>query len=278
MLLTTTLALTSCLGGGAEGAPALISNSARKGITWSNELLWVGTVNPAPPLRPSALLGPYVAAFLSLPLANSNHAAVSGALAAEGILHEDKAGVRDESYALLEELGLILQVDLTDRLNRSLERHMALDSYREGLVDVATRAQEHLSTVLESRNDDAETKVRELRKRQSLVQRSLNDALRAKDYASAGSRQSELSRVQGELAIAAAEQKEIRNVINLFQDSLETAADRLEAIDANRDALVAGVSVTDTAGAEDLGVLQDSPRRSRKASPEDVFGPVQPQE
>ncbi len=278
VLLAATLLLTSCFGGGEGSAPAFIALGARKGIGWSNELLWVGTVKPAPPLRPSALLGPYLAAFLSLPLANGNHAAVSGVLAGMAILHEDKGGIRDESYALLEELGLILQVDLTDRLNRSLERQMALDTYREGLVDVATRAQEHLTTTLASRDDDAEAKVRELRKQQSLVQRNLNEALRAKDYATAGSRQSELGRVQGELAVATAEQKEIRNVINLFEGSLDDAAERLQAIDANRDALIAGVSVTDTPGAQDLGVLEDAPRGTRRADPEDVFGPLQPQE
>lgn len=277
ILLAALVALTSCLGG-EETALDFISLSARRGVSWSNELMQTGVIKPIPPLRPSALLGPYVAAFLSMPLVNANHAAVSGVIAAEGILHEDNTGIRDESYALLEELGLILQVDLVDHLNRSLDRQMALDTYREGLIDIATRCQDHQTTTLTIREDDADAKVKELRKQQSLIQRNLNNALRDKDYATAGSHQADLSEVQGELAIATADQKEIRNVIRLFKDSLNDAAERLQAIDANRDALIAGVEVTDTPGAQDLGVLQDSPRGTRRADPEDVFGPVQPTE
>ncbi len=275
-MLAAFAALTSCLGGGEERAPSFIAMGVRNGVSWSNELMATGVVKPVQRPRPSALLGPYLAAFLSLPLVNANHAAVSGVLAGTTMLYGDDAGSRDESYALLEELGLILQVDLVDQLNRSLEREMALETFRESLIDIATRAQKHLATTLESRDDQSNEEVRELRNRSSLIQRNLNEALREKDYATAGSHQAALSVVQGELAVASAEQKEIRNIINLFEDSLDDAAVRLQAIDANRDALIAGVTVTDVAGAEDLGVLMNAPRRSRRPNPEEVFGPTDP--
>lgn len=273
-MLAALVALTSCLGSGGEQAPAFIAMGARRGAQWSNELMATGVVKPVERPRPSALLGPYLAAFLSLPLSDANHAAVSGVLAGTEMLYGDDEGFRDESYALLEELGLVLQVDLIDHLNRSLERQMALDTYRDSLIEIATRAQEHLTDVLESRDDQATEEVRELRNRTTQIQRNLNAALREKDYASAGSHQASLSVVQGELAIATSDQKEIRNIINLFEDSLDDAAIRLQAIDANRDALIAGVTVTDVSGAEDLGVLQDAPRRTRRPDPEDVFGPT----
>ncbi len=275
-MLAAVVTLTSCFGGGEEQAPSFIAMSARNGASWSNELMATGLMKPMQETRPSALLGPYLAAFLSLPLVNANHAAVSGVLAGTTMLYGDDEGVRDESYALLEELGLILQVDLVDHLNRSLERQMALETFRESLIDIATRAQEHLTTTLETRDDQASEEVRELRNRSTLIQRNLNSALREKDYATAGSHQASLSVVQGELAVASSEQKEIRNIINLFEDSLDDAAIRLQAIDANRDALIAGVAVTDVTGAEDLGVLLDAPRRSRRPNPEEVFGPTDP--
>ncbi len=270
------LCLTACFGG-APATPSMISMSARNGARWSQELLETGAVKPLPPLRPSAMLGPYVAAFLSVPFAETSHAAVSGVLSGTAILF-DEGGVADESYALLEELGLTLQVDLDDYLNRALDRQMALDTYVESLTDVATRAQAHRTDVLEQRQDDVDTEVRELRKQSSLVQRNLNDSLRAKDYASASSHQADLSEVQGELAVATSTQKEVRNITNLFEDSLELAAERVQAIDANREALLAGVSVTDIPGADDLGVIMDPERGRRRADPEDVFGPVQPAE
>ncbi len=266
--------LTACLGA-SEEVPTMISMAARKGALWTNEIMTAGIVKPVPAPRPSAMLGPYVAAFLSLPLIETSHAAFSGVLSGTAILFEAQGGIRDESYALLEELGLALQVNLTDQLNRALDRHMALDAYREGLIDVATRSQEHLGE-LETRKDDSETKVREIRKQSSIIQRALSDALREKDYATAGSRQAELSEVQGELAIATSNDKEIGNIIRLFEDSLDIAAERLAAIDANREALIAGVSVTDIPGADDLGVLLDAPRRTRRPNPEEVFGPTQP--
>lgn len=270
--LLATAFLTACFGAGGDEKPAMVSMAARNGVRWTYEILQNGVVSPTPPLRPSAMLGPYVAAFLSLPLVETSHSAVSGVLAGTAILFEEE-GFRDESYALLEELGLALSVDLTDHLNRALDRQMALDAYRDGLVDVATRSHEHVG-LLEIRKDDSEAEVREIRREASLIQRGLNDALRAKDYATAGARQAELSRIQGELAVASAGDKELGNIIGLFDDSLEAAAERVAAIDANRDALIAGVSVVDIPGAEDLGVIEQPERGRRRADPDDVFGPT----
>jgi|GEM_PF-1614930 len=271
-LLASTLCLTACFSGDAT-VPSMLSMAARNGASWSHQMLITGTVKPSPNPRPSAQLGPYLAAFLSLPYIEITHSSVSGVMAGTSILFEDR-GIRDESYALLEELGLILQVDVADRLNRALDRHMSLDSYREGMIDVATRVQEHVA-VLEDREDESNALVREIRSQQSIVQRNLSNALRDKDYATAGSRQSELSEIQGELAVATAKQKEITSIIRLFEDSLDTAAERLAAIDANREALIAGVSVTDIPGADDLGVLEEAERGRRRADPKYVFGPTQ---
>jgi hypothetical protein len=275
ILLAAALCLTACFGFGEKAeAPTITSMTARNGASWSQQILMRGTVAPAPIPRPSAQLGPYLAAFLSLPYAESSHSAVTGMLAGMSILFQDR-GIGDESYALLEEFGLVLQVNLTDQLNRALDRKMALDAYREGLIDVATRAQDRLDE-LENRQNESNAEVRELRSRASDVQRALNDALRDKDYATAGNRQSESSEVQGELAVATAKQREIGSIISLFEDALDAAAERLQAIDANREALIAGVSVTDVPGAGDLGVLEDAPRGTRTPDPEDVFGSTQP--
>lgn len=246
--------------------------AARNGIRFGYDLTMIGRVIPMPGPRPSAMLGPYVAAFLSLPLIETSHAAVSGVLAGTTLLQEDQ-GVRDESYALLEELGLLLTIDVEDILNRSADRQQTLDDYRASLVDVATRSQEHLGQ-LEQRQDDADAVVREVRKQASEIQRALNNALREKDYATASSRQAELSAVQGEVAVATAEQREVQSVVNLFEDSLAVAAERVTAIDANREALLAGVHVVDIPGADDLGVLQEG-ERGRGPDAEDVFGPTE---
>lgn len=269
----TMLTLTACARGSST-AQSAIALSAIHGAEWAHELLETGTVPIAQP-RPSAMLGPYIAAFLSLPHFELSHSAISGVLSGGAILFQDHGSIRDESYALLEELGLILQVDIPDRLNRALDRQISLNTYRDGLMETAVRSQAHVTT-LDDREEEAGMLVRELRTRASTIQRTLSDALKVKDYATASSRQAELSLVQGELAVATAKQREIGNIIDLFDDSLTTAAERLQAIDANREALVAGVAVTDTAGAEDLGVLLSTPRRGRQSDPKDVFGPVQP--
>ncbi len=273
ILLLATLVLTACFGESGNAPPSLISAAARKGALWSHEILMTGRVTAREAPRPSALLGPYVAAFLSLPLVQSSHAAISGVLAGTSILFDE--GIRDESYALLEELGLVLQIDVQDMLNRSIDRQMALDTHRNELVDVAERSQEHL-VLLEERQDQADTEVREVRRQASELQRALNTALRGKDYATASSLQAQVSDVQGQLAVSTAEQREIRSIINLFEESLELAAERVVALDANREALIAGVSVIDLPSSEDLGVLEEAERGQRRADPEDVFGPVEP--
>lgn len=271
VVLLSTLTLVGCVGTSKDTLPSHISLAARKGALWSHELLMTGTIAPRPPLRPSALLGPYVAAFLSQPFVHPSHAAVTGVLAGTSMLFEE--GVRNESYALLEELGLVLQVSVPEMLNRSINRTLALDTYREGLVESANRGQEHL-VILHERLDEANAEVREIRRRASELQRALNAALRAKDYATASALQSQVSEAQGQQAVSTAAQKEIRSIIELFEDSLQTAADRLVAIDANREALIAGVSVTDLPGTDDLGVLEEGSRTQRRANPEDIFGPT----
>lgn len=245
----------------------------RAAARWSLELLLHGRVMPQPAARPSALLGAYVAAYLALPNIELSHAAVSGVLASRTFL-EENSGIRDESYALLQEFGVVLSVDVQDLLNRSVDRSGTLAAYRESLIETARRSQEHL-VLLEARQDEADTAVREVRRRASDIQRLLNEALREKDYATAGARQSALSDVQGEQAVATATQREVREVVRLFETSLDFAAEKLQAIDANREALIAGVSVVDIPGADELGVLRSGGRRST-ADPEDVFGPVEP--
>lgn len=268
-----TIALSACVGG-ASPTPSIFTFAAPTGARWAHELLETGRVQPAPRPRPSAMLGPYIAAFLSLPLLELSHASVSGVLSGVALLFHDQGSIRDESYALLEELGLILQVDIPDRLNRALDRQLSLDTYRDGLIDTAKRCQAHVTT-LGDRDDEAGVLVRELRTKASTIQRALSDALRAKDYATAGSRQAELSVVQGELAVATAKQREIGNIIDLFDESLATAAERLQAIDANREALIAGVTVTNIPGSEAIGVLEQSKNSRRRVNSTDVFGPTQ---
>ncbi len=269
----TMLTLTACARGSST-AQSAIALSAIHGAEWAHELLETGTVQPIAQPRPSAMLGPYIAAFLSLPHFELSHSAISGVLSGGAILFQDHGSIRDESYALLEELGLILQVDIPDRLNRALDRQLSLNTYRDGLMETAVRSQAHVTT-LDNREEEASMLVRELRTRASTIQRTLSDALKAKDYATASSRQAELSLVQGELAVATAKQREIGNIIDLFDDSLTTAAERLQAIDANREALIAGVSVTNIPGSEDIGVLEKAKNSRRRLNPIDTFGPTQ---
>lgn len=268
-----TLTLSACVGGTSD-AQSIFTVAAPTGARWAHELLETGTVQPSERPRPSAMLGPYIAAFLSLPLLELSHASVSGVLSSVALLFHDHGSIRDESYALLEELGLILQVDIPDRLNRALDRQLSLNAYRDGLLDAATRSQAHVTT-LEDREKEVGMLVRELRTKASTIQRTISDALDAKDYATAGNRQAELGLVQGELAVATAKQREIGNIIDLFDESLTTAAERLQAIEANREALIAGITVTDTPGSEAIGVLEQQAKSRRRMDTTDLFGPTQ---
>jgi chromosome segregation ATPase len=176
---------------------------------------------------------------------------------------------RNESFALLEELGTMLQVDIQDMLNRSQTRSRTLDAYMEGLIALLRRANAHRER-MEQTIDELSSERREMRKSTSAIQRELSQALRAQDYATASRKQQELISAEGELAILETRVDEERSVLRIFEKYLEIGEDRLFAISENREALLAGIKVVEVPGIDDLGLLEQENRR-RNSGSEGIF-------
>lgn len=197
------------------------------------------------------------------------HSALDGVSAQMAFLSETTQE-QDESFALLETLGSILQVDVPDMLNRSPVRSTAFDVYVSNLQNLGKRAQTHLDGIiqhLDTMNDDRRTK----RTAAAKTQNTLNRAIREGDFATASDLQKNLIDQEAEVAAIETEIDQERSIKNLFEDMLDVAEKRLTVMTANRAALLQGITVVDLPGAEDLGVLKGG--RSFGGSAGSIFDP-----
>lgn len=219
-------------------------------------------------LRPSALLGVFIADYLSHTAVYRS--ALAGIQAQMEILFNDDR-IEDETYALLETLGSILQVDVNDMLNRSNGRARAFEAYVQNLADLGTQATAKKQG-LEQELDGIQTERRDQRRDTAKLQSDLNQALREQDYASASGLQRQLIDAETALANIESKEDEQRSVIRLFEDLLEIADERLNAMQTNREALIAGIRVIEVPGVEDLGVLEQGRYRRRNSTFESILG------
>ncbi len=210
---------------------------------------------------PSALFGPYVTSYLTHSNVLPYHGAMDSIAAQMAIVYgSDTDGDQDQTMMILENLGSAIEVDINDLLNRSPEREQTLNEYVKALKALLLMAtNEH--TALEQRLDDISTERSEKRKIASVIQHDLNQALREKNYSVAGTKQEELTKAEAELAEAESRQKHIQSLVEIYEDLIEVAQERLYAIESNRSALVAGVKVIEVPGTEEIGVLQTGDRR-----------------
>jgi hypothetical protein len=215
-------------------------------------------------IRSSALLGVYLTDHLLREIVFRS--AIAGVTAQMEFLSESSQE-QEESFALLETLGSILQVDVPDMLNRSPVRSAAFDVYITNLQNLTKRAIDHVAGLeqeIDTLNDERRTQRADAARTQS----TLNRAIRDGDYATASELQKDLIGLEGEVATLDAQLDEKRSIKNLMEDMIDVANDRMAVMAANRAAILAGITVVDLPGAEDLGVLEQG-RRSRN----NIFDP-----
>lgn len=179
----------------------------------------------------------------------------------------------EQTFSLLQEFGAILQVNVIDLLNRSTDRPKTLNDYTANLQAVGTRSKQH-TVELETRLDILEPKLREERRTVNDLQRTLNTAVRDQDYALAGALQRDLLEAQTAFTKSDSLNNRIEDLIDAFEDLLEIGERRLKAIEVNREVLIAGLSVENVPGLEDLGVIRE-PERNRDRNEPSPFGEPQ---
>lgn len=216
--------------------------------------------------RPSAALGFFVTAYLAQGIFLPVHSAWIGIEAQQKLFLGQGDPSTDETFTLLQELGNVLQVNVSDILNRSPDRRETLDQYLQTLHNVFVLA-ERKRDALESAAKALREEEREQRKIADEIEREINRALDNEDYTSAGSRQRDFSQAQGRVAEVETKREQTEDIGDRFKELLEIAGQRLIAIEANRLILIAGLQVVQLPGIEDLDILlEKGKRRNRNES------------
>lgn len=203
---------------------------------------------------PAPALGMYVANYLIDATGTRIQGATNGVNTGLDILLENQEHP-EASFALLEQLGTILQVNVPDMLNRSTDRQKTLDAYISTLTQVADRSISQV-TALKQQQKTLLAVQHDKRGIVASIQHDLNSALQKQDYTTASEKQSAIVDAKAEQSKAEAEVNQIGSTINLYNNLNAIAAKRLKAIQANREVLIAGLQVVDLPGVNDLGVLK----------------------
>ncbi len=242
-------------------------SGARNAIAYSLSVL--RTVQPT--VRSAPLLAIYASMFLADGLEVPVHAAKDG-INAQLKLHSLPTGENiDDLYTLLEEFGAVLHVDVQDLLNRSDDRAKTLDAYTAGLNNITERSRR--------RSADLANQIATLKKDQKTrkaavlaVDKEVKAAVKAKDFASAQDRQKELADAQTALTQTDLQFKEMTGMQQTLGELLTIAAERIAALNGNREVLLAGLKVVDVPGVEDLGVIAGKKASRKKSGGFSPFG------
>ena len=254
-VVVCTLLLSGCglFGGSANvetGSGSLDVSGAKSGIL-SFEML-IKNEQLAP--RPAAALAIYVGTFLAEGIFFPTHGATLGVEAQSKIIEGQETPAADETFALLEELGSILQVNVPDLLNRSPDREVTLGQYLDSLKNIYTLGQRK-EKELKATADQLDKDERDQRKTANDLQRAINKALDAEDFTGAGSMQQDLATAQAKLAESAVKRKQAKDLGNRYQKLVDVAGKRIVAIESNRKILIAGLKVVDLPGVNELGIV-----------------------
>ena len=255
LAIISVVLLTSCGKAGDEASEDPVSELKVSGPKSSViSTIYAGISDlPMRPVRPSQSLG----AFVSLYLSQNHMMKVLSAL--EGIDVQIKFAQAnsietDETFALLQEYGTVLQVDIIDMLNRSLDRDKALNRYLESLKGMNKRIEEKI-VELEERADSIKEERRAKKKVTRELERFIRHALKDKNYAATGPKQEELADQEAELAEIETREKQNKKIKKITAKLLKVGQEREEAIDKNREILISGLKVIEVPGLEDLGIV-----------------------
>lgn len=257
-IVALSLLLISCQG--RESSEAVPTVSGARSAIFSLDFL----ESHGQGARPSASLGIIVSSYLAEELQNAL-SALSGLDSLLKILSGQGDATSDETFALLQEVGGVLTVNIVDELNRSSNRQQTLDSYLATLKnarDIATRRIQDLRQAEEELSDQQ----KELQSERRTLRREVKTTLKNKEYGAAGQLQEKLTNAEGRLAEIKAKENQTEDILGRFEELLEVAEERIQAIEKNREILLSGLKVIPVPGIEDLMILEENGRyrRSRR--------------
>jgi hypothetical protein len=209
---------------------------------------------------PGAPLGVYISYFL----AGGNSPNVAGAITgiqAQQKLHEVFNPMQsNDTFALLQELGNTLQVNIPDLLNRSSDRPSTLTTYSEALKNITARSK-MMSADLDTSKNDLHKKAADQSTTVAALQKSLDTANQNNDFASVGTLQKQLTDERSKLTQLQSDEKQTDLTKQTFDNLVKIAEKRETAIDTNREILISGLKVVDVPGIENLDIIQQTSSR-----------------
>ena len=156
---------------------------------------------------------------------------------------------------LLNTLVSLLSTDVQALLNRASNREDALDTYRASLESHAQRGHIRLRAMQDSLEENEDKKTRHERRIRDL-RGEIDDAISEGNTSHVSTLTDELIRKQQALAEADSAIIVEEHLIEAYEDVLSPMGERAKAINANREALIQGVKVTDMPGVDDLEIIE----------------------
>lgn len=212
--------------------------------------------------RPGAMLGIFATLYAERTFSFGSQTALRGLGASLKLQEEDRMTL-DETFTLLQALGASLQVNVPNLLNQSQNRAEALNSYTASLNDVTKRSAVR-KDALEAEIKALQEKERTEREAVTALERQISQALSSQEYGTAGSLQKPLAEAEAILSKTTSETERARDIMEVFRKLLDIAEKRIVAIEQNRQVIIAGLTVVDLPGIEDLGILRDPDGRTRR--------------
>lgn len=220
--------------------------------------------------RPSATIGIFSGIYTSQGVVLPVTTAVMGYESIANILKGHSQANTDENFAILREIGDVLQVDIVDLLNRSSNRVQTIDDYTQSLRNVGILTERKINE-LTATYENLRTKRKEERKIARDLERNLKIALKDQDYSQASEYEEGLAKANSALAETETKEKQADDMIDRMEGLYEITGDRLQAIENNREILIAGLRVIDVPGISDFNILEKGKSWKKRGS-EDIFG------
>ncbi len=253
VVIFSLMMLSGCGSGKNRDSKAPVTSGSRSAIFTIDSLIALSTKLQMQ--RRAALLGVFIAEYISF---SQTALASQGALTGIAVDHQIMVAghtITDPDYDLLQAFGDALQVDIADLLNRSTDRQQSLDIYVMSLQNVAARSNgryRELSGAL----DELKTLLRTQSKERSDADRELQNAIRKKDFSEAGELQKTVIEKQQAYSETDLKKKQTEDILETFSSLLTLYGVKIQAIQQNREILIAGNRLVDVPGIEELQIIQ----------------------
>lgn len=215
-------------------------------------------------VRRSALLGLYIADYLSSAIGIETQGGIN-AVSVQNIMMGAQENVRDPDYELLQALQDALEVDTADLLNRSDNREQALDVYSDAMTNVATRANERFKE-LTSVQEELDALMRTQNKERNTADRDVKQALKDKDFTKAQELQKILLEKETAYADSTLKKSQVDDIVTTLDQLLNLYGVKILAIQKNREALIAGITLVDVPGIDDLKLIERTKKKSTRGT------------